>query len=70
MPPEFLGEDPVNKADCVLYKGTAMIDVEVVEDESNKSFVFKNGEQLIEEDEGANATLAVSIIMLGLMSYI
>ena len=47
-----------------------MIDTEVIEDETNKSFVFKNGEQLIVEDEGANAQLAVSIIMLGLMSYI
>ena len=70
MPPQFLGEDPVNKADCVLYKGTEMIDTEVIEDESNKSFVFMNGEQLIEEEEGANAPLGVSIIMLGLMSYI
>ena len=70
VPPEFLGEDPVNKADCVLFKGSDMIDTEVIENESNRSFTFKNGEQNILEEEAANSTLAISIIMLGLMSYI
>ena len=44
--------------------------MEVTEDETNRSFVFKNGEQLIVEEEAAKAVLGASIVMLALISYI
>ena len=44
--------------------------MEEIENESNRSFVFKNGEQNIVEEESANALVGAAAVMLALITYI
>ena len=69
IPPTFLDEDPTNQALCIIYQGNAQVDKEKEnEEDTNKSFTFKNGDQLVEEDSASQLKASLfSIIILGLI---